>query len=333
MEWLNYHHLFYFWTVVREGSIAAAGRSLRLSQPTVSEQLAALEEAVGEPLLRRGSRGVALTEMGVTVHRYAEAIFALGRELQDTVRGRPTGRPMRLAVGVADVVPKLVAHRLLAPALGLDQEVRVVCYEDKVERLWSELSRHALDLVLADAPVGPSAAESGAPLYSHLLGECDVAIFGTRALSAKHKRGFPASLGGAPFLLPVAGTALRRSLDPWFEAAGIAPRVVGEFQDAALLQAFGQAGVGLFAAPSALTEDLREHFGLQVLGRITSIRERYYAVSGERKLSHPAVLAIFRAAKALLLKPATARRTPAPGAGAATPRRRAARSPGRRAPG
>src|SRR5262249_35971069 len=131
MEWLNYHHLFYFWTVAREGSIAAAARVLRLSQPTVSEQIAALEEAMGEPLRRRTSRGIALTEMGATVHRYADAIFPLGRELQDTVRGRPTGRPMRLAVGVADEVPKPLAHRLLAPALSLSQEVRLECYEDK----------------------------------------------------------------------------------------------------------------------------------------------------------------------------------------------------------
>ncbi|APR78252.1 Transcriptional regulator, LysR family protein [Minicystis rosea] len=306
MEWLNYHHLFYFWTVVREGSIAAAARRLRLSQPTVSEQIASLEEVVGEPLVQRGARGIAMTEMGATVHRYADAIFALGRELQDTVRGRPTGRPMRLAVGVADVVPKLVAHRLLAPALALDQEVRVVCYEDKIERLWSELSLHALDLVLADAPVGPSASgpPSGAPLYSHLLGECDVAIFGTRELANGRQRGFPASLDGAPFLLPIAGTALRRSLDQWFEDNHITPRIAGEFQDSALLQAFGQAGVGLFAAPSAVLDEIRSRHGLIVLGRIETIREKYYAISSERKLAHPAVVAISKAARALLLQPA-----------------------------
>jgi LysR family transcriptional activator of nhaA len=306
VDWLNYHHLFYFWTVVREGSIAAAARRLRLSQPTVSEQIAALEDAAGEPLLSRGSRGVALTEMGATVHRYADAIFSLGRELQDTVRGRPTGRPMRLAVGVVDVVPKLVAHRLLAPALALEQEIRVVCYEDTSERLWAELGLHGLDLVLSDAPVGPAAAsaERGAPLYSHLLGECDVAVLGTRALAARCRRGFPGSLDGAPFLLPVPGTALRRSLEEWFEAHHIAPRVAGEFQDAALLQVFGQAGVGLFAAPSAVLDDLRDRYGLAVLGRIETIRERYYAISSERKLAHPAVVAISRAAREILLQPA-----------------------------
>lgn len=322
MEWLNYHHLFYFWTVVREGSIAAAARRLRLSQPTVSEQLASLEETMGEPLFRRGARGIAMTEMGATVHRYADAIFALGRELQDTVTGRPTGRPMRLAVGVADVVPKLVAHRLLAPALALDQEVRVVCYEDKPERLWSELSLHGLDLVLADAPVGPASTGAGAaaPLYSHLLGECDVAIFGTPALAARYRRGFPGSLDGAPFLMPIAGTALRRSLDQWFESHHIAPRIAGEFQDSALLQVFGQAGVGLFAAPSAVLDEIRRRYRLTVLGRIETIRERYYAISSERKLAHPAVVAISKAARELLLQPA------------ASPARSGSRSRPRKAP-
>lgn len=302
MDWLNYHHLFYFWTVVREGSIAAAARKLRLSQPTVSEQLASLEEAVGEPLLRRGARGVALTEMGATVLRYADQIFSLGRELQDTVKGRPTGRPMRLAVGIADVVPKVVARRLIEPALAIEAGVMLVCYEDKIERLFSDLSIHNLDLVLADAPVGPIPALS-APLYSHLLGECDAAVFGTRELAARYRRGFPRSLDGAPFLLPIAGTALRRSLDQWFDAEGITPRIAGEFQDTALLQDFGLAGIGLFAAPSALLDDLESHHGLSTLGRIKTIRERYYAISSERKLAHPAVLAISQAAKELLLSP------------------------------
>lgn len=302
MDWLNYHHLFYFWTVVREGSIAAAARKLRLSQPTVSEQLASLEDAVGEPLLRRGARGVALTEMGATVHRYAEAIFSLGRELQDTVKGRPTGRPMRLAVGIDDAVPKVVARRLIEPALAIEQGVSLVCYEDKVDRLVADLALHALDLVLADAPVAPSSA-GAAPLYSHLLGECDVAVLGTVELAARYRRGFPRSLDGAPFLLPIAGTSLRRSIDAWFEEHGVAPAVAAEFQDAALLHDFGQSGVGLFAAPSAVLDELERRRGLTRIGRIASIRERYYAVSSERKLSHPAVVAIVRAAKELLLDP------------------------------
>jgi LysR family transcriptional regulator, transcriptional activator of nhaA len=297
MEWLNYHHLFYFWTVAREGSIAAASRRLRLSQPTVSEQIAALEEAMGEPLLRRTSRGIALTEMGATVHRYSDAIFTLGRELQDTVRGRPTGRPMRLAVGVADEVPKPLAHRLLAPALALPQEVRLECYEDKFERLLSELSLHALDLVIADAPVSPTTA---APLYGHLLGECGVSILGTTRLASRYRRGFPASLDGAPFLMPVAGASLRRALDPWFEAHGVKPRVVAELKDSALLQVFGEAGVGLFAAPAAALVELRRHHALQVLGDVEGLRQRYYAISGERKLNHPAVLAIRSAARETL---------------------------------
>jgi LysR family transcriptional activator of nhaA len=299
IEWLNYHHLFYFWTVAREGSIAAAARRLRLSQPTVSEQIAALEGSVGEPLFRRSARGIALTEMGATVHRYAEAIFTLGRELQDTVRGRPTGRPMRLVVGVADVVPKLVAYRLLAPALAMEAAVRVVVHEDKHERLLSELSLHGLDLVIADAPVS---ASSEAPLYGHLLGESAIAVVGARALATRYKKGFPASLDGAPFLMPLAATALRRSLDQWFEAHQIAPRVVAEVEDSALLQVFAQGGVGLFAAPAAVLRELGAQYGLHVLGEIDGLRERYYAITGERKLDHPAVLAIRDAARETLQK-------------------------------
>jgi LysR family transcriptional activator of nhaA len=301
MEWLNYHHLFYFWTVAREGSIAAAARRLRLSQPTVSEQIAALEDSLGEPLLRRTSRGVAVTESGSVVFRYADAIFALGRELQETVSGRPTGRPMRLSVGIADVVPKLVAYRLVEPALLLEQGVRVVCYEDKTERLFTDLSLHRLDVVIADAPAGPTAE---APLYSHLLGETGVAVVGAPALWSRYRRGFPGSLDGAPFLMPLPATSLRRSLDQWFEAHRIRPQVVGEFQDSALLQAFGQAGVGLLAAPSAVVDELRVKYRLKVLGRIDALRERYYAVSGERKLKHPAVVAVLHAARELIFKDA-----------------------------
>jgi LysR family transcriptional activator of nhaA len=299
MDWLNYHHLFYFWTMAREGSIAAAARRLRLSQPTVSEQLGELEKAFGEQLFQRTSRGVDLTEQGTVVFRYADEIFALGRELSDTLKGRPTGRPARLVVGVADVIPKLVAYRLIKPALSLPGEVRVVCHEDKSERLFAELAIHGLDVVIADAPLGPS---MNIAAYNHLLGECGVAVFGEKALAARYRRGFPRSLDGAPFLMPLPATALRRSLDQWFEAQGIKPRVVGEFQDSALLETFGQAGLGLFAAPSAVLKEIKRRHGIHVLGRINTLRERYYAISGERRLKHPAVIAISNAAKELLFE-------------------------------
>jgi LysR family transcriptional activator of nhaA len=294
MEWLNFHHLRYFWTVAREGSVSRAAKQLRLSQPTVSEQLHALEDALGEKLLQRAGRGVALTDMGKTVYRFADEIFSLGRDLQDTVRGRPTGRPVRLVVGIADVVPKLVAFRILEPVLRMDPEVRLVCYEDRPERLLDQLASHDLDIVLADAPIGPSHPSRA---YNHLLGESRVAIFGTEALARRARRSFPASLAEMPFLLPTPGTALRRSLDSWLDERGIVPNVVGEFQDSALVVAFGELGAGLFAAPEAIMDATLKARGLRKVGPIDGVRERYYAISIERRLKHPAVVVIAGAAR------------------------------------
>ena len=226
--------------------------------------------------------------------RYADEIFSLGRELQDTLKGRPTGRPIRFTVGVADAVPKLVAYRLLLPALSLPEPVHVVCRDGKPERLLAELSVHALDLVLSDAPVG---AEVKVKAYSHLLGETPVAFFGTEVLAAAHHKGFPRSLDGAPVLLPTEGSSLRRSLDQWFDAEGLRPRVVGEIEDRALLKVFGQAGVGLFPAPVAIEAEVRAQFGVKLVGRVDAVKERFYALSAERKLKHPAVVAISQAAR------------------------------------
>ncbi|MCC7264212.1 MAG: transcriptional activator NhaR [Candidatus Latescibacteria bacterium] len=293
MEWLNYHHLLYFWTVAREGSVARACQRLHLSQPTISGQLRALEEALGEKLFTRQGRGLVLTEVGRTVYSYADEIFSLGRELMDNLRDRPTGRPLRLAVGIADVVPKLIAYRLLEPALALPERVQVTCREDKPERLLAELALHGVDLVLADAPLSPSIRIRA---FSHLLGECGICFFGVPALAAAYRRGFPASLEGAPLLLPTDNTTLRRSLDQWFDVQGVRPHVVGEFEDTALLKVFGQAGAGLFAAPSAIEREVRKQYGAVVVGRVEQIRERYYAISAERRLKHPAVVAISEAA-------------------------------------
>jgi LysR family transcriptional activator of nhaA len=294
MEWLNYHHLLYFWAVAREGSVTRASEQLHLAQPTVSGQLKALEEALGEKLFERTGRRLVLTDVGRVVFRYADEIFSLGRELQDTLRGRPTGRPLRFTVGVADAVPKLVAYRLLLPALSLPEPVHVVCREDKPERLLAELSVHSLDLVISDAPVG---AEVKVKAYSHLLGETPVAFFGTEALASAHRRGFPGSLDGAPVLLPTEGSSLRRALDQWFDTEGLRPRVVGEIEDGALLNVFGQAGMGLFAAPVAIEAEVRAQFGVKVVGRVDAVKERFYALSAERKLKHPAVVAISQAAR------------------------------------
>jgi len=297
MEWVNYHHLLYFWTVAKEGSIAKASAQLRLAQPTISAQVHNLENSLGEKLFRRTGRNLVLTEMGLVVYRYAEEIFGLGQEMMNTVRDRPTGRPLRFVVGIADVIPKLIAYRLLQPALRLPQGVRLICREDNLDRLLSALALHELDLVISDAPISPVVNVRG---FNHLLGECGVSLFGTPRLAKKYRRGFPKSLHGAPFLLPGEGTLIRRSLDYWFEGLGVRPVVIGEFEDSALLQAFGHVGAGLFAAPQAIEREVRELYGVEVAGRIDAFCEQFYAISAERRLRHPAVVAISQAAQASL---------------------------------
>ena len=294
MAWLNYHHLLYFWTVARTGSVRRACEELHLTQPAVSAQIRTLERSLGEQLFVRSGRHLALTDVGQVVYRYADEIFRLGRELQETLAGRPTGQPVRFTVGVTDAMPKLLAYRLLEPALRLAEPVRLVLREDEPERLLADLSIHALDLVLADAPV-PSTVKVRA--YNHLLGESGVTLFGAPALAAAHRRRFPRGLDGAPFLLPTDDSVLRRSLDQWFAAQDIRPRVVAELEDSAVLQEFGQRGVGLFVAPTVMEDEVRRQYGVAVVGRIADVRERYYAISVERRLTHPAVVAITRAAR------------------------------------
>lgn len=294
MAWLNYHHLYYFWTVAREGSIARATQKLHLTQPTISAQLRALEDNLGEKLFHRTGRRLVLTEMGQVVYRYAEEIFTLGRELQDVIAGRPSGRPIRFSVGIADQVPKLLSHRLLAPALGLAEPVQLLCREGKPDRLFADLTTHSLDLVLTDAPL---TADTKVRAFNHLLGETDVAVYGVAPLAEKHRRGFPRSLDGAPFLLPTEGTALRRSLEEFFDRERIRPVIVAEFSDSALLKVFGMGGLGLFAVPTAIHDDVRRQYSVKALGTLDGVRESYYAVTIERRLRHPAVLAISEAAR------------------------------------
>ncbi|HLK99072.1 MAG TPA: transcriptional activator NhaR [Myxococcaceae bacterium] len=294
MEWLNYHHLLYFWTVVREGGVLAASKKLRLRQPTVTGQIRALEQALGEKLFERVGRRLELTETGTFVYRYADEIFTLGRELQEGLKGRPTGRPRKLIVGVSDVVPKLIAYRLLEPALKGPEPQQLVCKEDRTEPLLASLALHELDLIITDAPVGPS---SNVRAFNHLLGECAVSLFAAPALAARLKRGFPKSLDGAPFLLPPETATIRRALGQWFEEHGVRPQVRGEFQDSALLKVFGQAGAGAFPAPSAIEHEVRSQYGVELVGRIDSIRERFYVITVERKLKHPAAVAISEAAR------------------------------------
>lgn len=294
MEWLNYHHLLYFYTVAREGGLVPAARVLNLSHPTLSSQIRTLQESLEVPLFERSGRRLVLTEMGRIVYRYAEEIFGLGREMVDVLRGEGVGRAPRLDVGVADVVPKLVVRKLLAPAFQRPEPLTVVVHEGKAERLLADLALHSLDVVFADAPVG---AGSRVKAYHHLLGESDVTFFAAPALAARHRRRFPQSLAGAPFLLPGEGTTLRRSLDQWMEANDVRPRRVAEVEDSALLKVLGGDGHGIFPALSILANDLRRQYGVRVVGRLPDIRERYYALTAERRLRHPAVAAICAAAR------------------------------------
>lgn len=297
MEWLNYHHLLYFWTVAREGTIARASETLRLAQPTISGQIRMLEEAFGEKLFQRSGRNLVLTDVGRMVYGYADEIFSLGRELIDTLKDRPTGRPLRFQVGVADNVSKLIAYRLLQPAMTLAQPVHIVCREDTPERLLAQLATHDLDLVVADAPV---AAAVKIKAYSHPLGDSPLSIVGTPALASKVRRGFPQSLHGAPLLLPTDHSTIRRHLDQWFEVRGIRPFVTGEFDDSALLKVFAQGGAGLCAVPTVIEGEVVKQYDVAVAGRLDDVRQRYYAVSVERRLKHPAVLAISEAAHQFL---------------------------------
>jgi LysR family transcriptional activator of nhaA len=294
MEWLNYHHLLYFWVVAREGGLVPAGKVLRLSHPTLSAQIHALEDALGEKLFTKVGRKLALTEMGTIVYRYADEIFTLGREMVDTVKGRSTGQPMRLNVGVADAVPKLVVRRLLAPALTLPDPIRLVCHEGATGKLLADLALHALDIMISDSPVP---AGSSVRAFNHLLGETTVSFFGTRSLVGRYKRGFPQSLDGAPVLLPLENLPLRRSLNHWFERHQVKPRIAAEFEDSALLKVFGADGLGIFAAPTVVAADVEAQYGVQLLGRAEEVRERFYAISVERRIKHPAVIAISDAAR------------------------------------
>lgn len=294
MEWLNYHHLLYFWTVAREGTVTAAAETLRISQPALSTQLRMLEENLGERLFQRAGRKLALTEAGRVAFRYADEIFTLGKEFQNELKGRPSGRPLRLVVGISDVLPKLMVHRLLRPALELPEPLRLSCRESGLQALLGALFAHEVDLVLTDAP---HSGGGGPRAFNHLLGECGIDIFAAPALLRKHRRTFPACLDGAPILLPAEGTRLRLALERWFEASGIHPVVAGDFDDSALLKTFGAEGEGFFAAPSAIAADLEETYRVKRVGNAEGLLERVYAVTTERRLVHPAVLAILKSAK------------------------------------
>ena len=294
MDWINYHHLLYFFIVAREGGLVQAGKVLRLSHPTLSAQIHTLEDQLGEKLFHKVGRKLELTEMGRVVYRYAEEIFSLGREMVDTVKGRGGGKQLRLEVGIVDVVPKLVVRRLLQPALDLAEPVRLVCVEAPYEKLLADLALHSLDIVIADAPVP---AGSNIRAYNHLLGETGISFFAARSLANQLRRKFPASLDGAPVLLPLEQLPLRRALDQWFERHSVKPKVIAEFEDSALLKAFGADGLGVFSAPTVVEAEVMAQYGVEVIGRSDEVKERFYAISADRRLKHPAVVAISDAAR------------------------------------
>ena len=294
MEWLNYHHLLYFWTVVRAGSIRKASAELRISPPAISTQLKLLEDQLGEKLLVRSGRRLTLTETGRTVFAYAEDIFSLGRELMDVVKNRPVGRPLHLDVGVVDVMPKIIAQLLLEPAFHLAQDVRICCREASADQLLARLATHELDVVLSDSPVD---ATIKIRAYAHLLGECGITFASTPRIAKRLKGKFPECLNGAPILLPTDNTALRRNLNFWLETHELQPAVVGEFEDYALLRAFGHSGTGIFPVPSVFKHKVQSEGGVRIIGSTDEVRSQFYAISAERKIQHPAVVAICNAAK------------------------------------
>ncbi len=298
MDWLNYHHLLYFYTVAREGSVTRASEVLRLAQPTLSGQIRKLEESLDEKLFVREGRNLALTDVGRLTYRYADEIFSLGREMMDALRGRPTGRPARLLVGISDVVPKLVCHRLLEAAIVGDEPVQLVLHEGKTNELMAALAVQEYDMVLTDAPLGPQVRVKA---FNHPLGDCGIGFFAEPAIARRHRKGFPKSLDGAPMILPTPNTALRQSLDRWFDDLDVRPRIMAEIEDTALMKVFGQHGMGIFAAPIVVGDEVRKVHGVQLVGRSEDVREAFYAITVERRITHPAVAAIADAARGNIL--------------------------------
>lgn len=298
MDWLNYHHLLYFWTVAKEGSISRAADKLHLAQPTISGQLKKLEESLQQKLYERVGRGLALTDAGRTVFRYADEIFSIGAELRDALKGKSSNRPLHLTVGVPDSLPKLIAYRLIEPAFRLDEKVHVECREGKLQDLLGELATHSVDVVLSDMQ---AASLVSVRAFNHLLGESETTFFAAPGL-AKQLAGqpFPQCLDSAPMLLPSGAAALRRSIDHWFESNGIHPEVVGDFEDTALMKVFAQAEHGVIPAPTAVQEEVCYQYGLEVLGQVSEIVERFYAITVDRRIKHPAVVALSNAARSEL---------------------------------
>lgn len=286
---LNYKQLHYFWAVAKAGSMVRASERLHLTPQTLSGQIGLLEETLGVALFLRVGRRLELTETGRLALSYADEVFQIGNELEEALRSRPENRSIQLRVGVDDAVPKSIAYRLLTPAMSLAEPVRLVCREDKLVRLLVELAIQRIDLVLADRPIPAGTHVKG---FSHKLGDCGITFFAEPRLAAQFTDKWPLLLNAAPLLIPGKEAAVRIPLMRWFEARQIRPHIVGEFDDSALMQAFGQAGTGIFIAPSVIAEEVQREHGVTILGHTNEVTEQFYAISMERRLTHPAVVAI-----------------------------------------
>ena len=291
---LNFKHLRYFWMVAKSGSIARASERLHLTPQSISGQLSEFESVLGVKLFRRVGRGLELTEAGQRILGYAEQIFSLGDELLGVLRDDAQAKSVTFRVGIADSVPKMVAYRLVAPSLGFEEPVKLVCREGRLTTLLGDLAVHRLDMVIADRSMPDNLNVRG---YDHFLGESGVSVFGAKTLVGKGAPPFPQLLDDAPFLLPGVEVALHARLMRWFEAERLHPRIVGEFDDSALMKAFGQAGAGYFTAPTAIESAVAKEGDVQVVGRIETVREQIYAITTERKLTHPIIAAICRFAQ------------------------------------
>ena len=299
---LNFRHLYYFWMIAKEGSVTRAAERLGLAVQTVSAQLALLEQALGKSLFRPQGRRLALTEAGQVALRYADQIFLLGEQLQEALADAELDNILRLTVGISDSLPKLMASRLLESALALPQRVRLICYEETFDSLLGKLSVHKIDVMLTDRPVPTGSAMR---IFSHLLGELEISLFGLPELANKYKLGFPASLNDAPLLLPTKSHVLRGRIDQWLESNELTPDIIGEFDDNALLNTFGRSGRGLFPAPTLLANDVREQLGAVPVGPMPQVREQIFAISNERKIQHPAIEAILNAIHPQAMVPAS----------------------------
>ncbi len=291
---LNYKHLHYFWVVAREGGVARASERLHLTPQTISGQLGLLEEQLGEALFQRVGRSLELTEAGRLVLSYAEEIFSLGGEMEEMVHNLPASRLQTFKVGIADVIPKSITYHLLAPAMQLAEPIRIICREGPLKSLLAELAVHRLDLVIADGPMPQDVSVRG---FNHALGDCGITFFAARARARELAEDFPQSLDGNPMMLPGEATAIRGILMQWLERQRIRPQIVGEFDDSALMKAFGRAGVGVFIAPTVIADEVQQQYGVAPIGQTDEVRDRFYAISVQRKITHPAVAAVTEAAR------------------------------------